>query len=193
MRGTRWERIIRVLLNRPDGSLTKYRVSKLAGTSIGWTMEYLGRLEEGGLVDRTRVLRYRDLLEHWADNASGSRHLDFHVRSPGEVLRSVEMAYALTTFIGENALNHYLFPTRWDLYIDGSDVQDWRDTLSRVGLVGKGNVRLLLHDEHAMYGRMRLGGLWIASPPQVMVDLRREGGVCGEAYEMMVERHVSRL
>ena len=156
-------------------------------------MEYLKKLEDGGFIDRTKVTQYQGLLEHWAHNANKSKHLDFFIRVPKEVMRSIELKYALTTYIGENALNHYLFPTRWDLYIDRSEIQEWKGALAKHGLVGAGNVRLLLHDEHAMYSRMKLDGLWIASPPQVMVDLKREGGVCGEAYELMVERHVSRL
>lgn len=190
MRGVKWERIVRVLLNDPDGSLTKYRVAKLAGSSIGWTMEYLGKLEGEGFTEGTMVIDYRGLLEHWAENAKRVPHLDFFLASPRDVLGTTELEHALTTYIAENALNHYLFPHRWDLYVRREDVPLWKAIISREGLVGAGNVRLLLHDEHAMYRRQRLDGLWIASLPQVMVDLKREGGVCGEAYGMMVERYV---
>jgi hypothetical protein len=47
-----------------------------------------------------------------------------------------------------------------------------------------------VYDDHAMYGKKKINGLWVASVPQVLIDLRREGGVCLEAYEMMVEKYV---
>ncbi len=190
MRGVKWSRIIRVLLNDPDGSLTKYRVAKLAGTSIGWTMDYLKSLEGKGYIRRTEVTDYRGLLEHWADNTKAPARQEHFLRSPREVLVDTNLDYALTTYIAENALNHYLFPTRWDLYVLSEQLTEWGSLIAKEGLVGAGNVRLLIHDEHVLYRRQRLEGLWIASRPQVLVDLRREGGVCGEAYGMMVERYV---
>jgi hypothetical protein len=193
MRGTKWERIIRVLLNDPDGSLTKYRVSKLAGSSIGWTMEYLKKLESEGYIKGTRVVKFEELVEYWADNANRPKVMKFHVRSPRDVLKDIGFDYALTTYLADNAYIHYLFPSRWDLYIDRADISRWKETLTKHGLVGAGNMRLLLHDEHAMYGKLKLDGLWIASQPQVMVDLKLEGGVCGEAYEILVNEYVSRL
>ena len=68
----------------------------------------------------------------------------------------------------------------------------WYDHITKEGLLGAGNTRLLIYDDHVLYNRQKIDGLWVASIPQVMVDLKREGGVCGEAFEMMVGRYVSR-
>jgi hypothetical protein len=193
MRGVKWERIIRVLLNDPEGSLTKYRVAKLSGCSIGWTMEYLGRMEREGLIAGTRVEDFKGLVELWAEAAPRPAHRAFNHPRPADLLSRTGMDYALTTYIADDILHHYLFPSRWDLYVRADDVDRWRTVLAGEGMVGAGNMRLLLHDDHALYNRQRIDGLWVASVPQVLVDLRREGGVCGEAYELMLDAHLSRL
>jgi hypothetical protein len=190
MRGAKKERIIRVLLNDPSGDLTKYRVAKLAVASIGWTMAYLKSLETAKFVKATRVVDSEKLLDHWFSFVRKPKHYDFFVQSPKELLKNVDLEYALTTYAAENLLNHYLFPSRTDLYVKEDDLPLWKNNISGNGLVGKGNLRLLVYDNHAMYARKRIDGLWVVSVPQVLIDLRREGGVCMEAYEMMVEKYV---
>jgi hypothetical protein len=190
MRGVKRERIIRVLLGSPGGDLTKYRVAKLSGTSIAWTMEYLKSIEEAKLVKATRVVSKEKLLDLWFSISRAPKHFDFFVQSPGEFLSGAGLEYALTTYAAENLLNHYLFPTRTDLYIREADLPLWKERMKGNALAGKGNLRLLVYDEHAMFGKKNIGGMWVASVPQVLIDLRREGGVCLEAYEMMVEKYV---
>jgi hypothetical protein len=190
MRGTKRERIIRVLMNDPDGNLTKYRISKLAESSIGWTMEYLQELEAKKLIKATTVLKPQYLLDHWFSITQKPKHYDFFVQSPKEFLLDVKLDYAITTYMAENLLNHYLFPSRTDFYVKEEDLHKWQDKISQNGLVGKGNLRLLIYDEHSMYGKKKINGLWVASVPQVLIDLKREGGVCLEAYEMMVKKYV---
>jgi len=190
MRGAKKERIIRILLNDPDGNLTKYRVAKLSETSIGWTMEFLKSLEIAKYVKATQVIDGEQLLDHWFSITHAPKHYDFFVQSPKEFLKKADLEYALTTYAAENLLNHYLFPSRTDLYIREADLLLWKENISYNGLVGKGNMRLLVYDDHTMYAKKKLGGLWVASVPQVLIDLRREGGVCMEAYEMMVDKYV---
>lgn len=190
MRGAKRERIIRVLMNDPDGNLTKYRISKLAESSIGWTMEYLQELEAENFIKTTKVLKPQELLDHWFSITQRPKHYDFFVQSPKEFLQDIKLDYAITTYMAENLLNHYLFPSRTDIYVKEEDLHEWQVKISQNGLVGKGNLRLLIYDEHCMYGKKKINGLWVASVPQVLIDLKREGGVCLEAYEMMVKKYV---
>ena len=190
MRGVKRERILRVLMNQPDGSLTKYRVSKLSECSIGWTMEFLQGLEAKKFIKATKVLDKEKLLDFWFSIAGKPKHFDFFVQSPREFLQNIDLDYALTTYMAENLLNHYLFPSRTDIYVKADDLPQWTVKISQNGLVGKGNLRLLIYDEHTLYNTKKLDGLWVASVPQVLIDLRREGGVCQEAYEMMLEKYV---
>ncbi len=64
-RGIMRERVIRVLLTEPDGSLTKYQLAKKAECSFPWTHELLGKLEALELVKGTKVTNHSDLLKYW--------------------------------------------------------------------------------------------------------------------------------
>ena len=46
IRGRKRERVLRVLLNEPDGSLTKYKIAKLSECSREWVIEFLRKLEQ---------------------------------------------------------------------------------------------------------------------------------------------------
>jgi hypothetical protein len=100
------------------------------------------------------------------------------------------MEYALTTYFADTFTNSILFPSRADVYIRKDDFEKWKDLLLRDGLIGKGNFRLLLGDEHVFYNKYKARGFWIVSGPQLMLDLKREGGVCLQAYEKMVNKYV---
>ncbi|MHA1169735.1 MAG: hypothetical protein ACTSRU_18045 [Candidatus Hodarchaeales archaeon] len=190
MKGKKRERIIRVLLNEPDGSLTKYRVAKNAGTSISWTIEYLRSLEDLKLIERTKVKDFEGLLDNWLKISKTPRYFDFFINDPKSLLRKVKLDYALTTYFADTIINGILFPSRADVYIKEQDFDKWRDELLMRGLMGKGNFRLLINDEHVFYNRFKINGLWIVSRPQLMIDLKREGGVCIQSYEKMVNKHV---
>ena len=58
-------RIARILLNTPDGSLTKYRVAKLAECGYPWTHTILKRLEGDGIVKGTGVVDFGALFSWW--------------------------------------------------------------------------------------------------------------------------------
>lgn len=190
MKGKKRERIIRVLLNDPDGSLTKYRVAKNAGTSTSWTIEYLRSLEDLGLINRTKVKDFEGLLNEWLRISKKPRYFDFFINDPKVLLNDVKMDYALTTYFADTFTNSILFPSRADVYIKEEDFENWRDNLLKNGLIGKGNFRLLLGDEHVYYKKFKARGFWIVSKPQLMLDLKREGGVCLQSYEKMVKEYV---
>ncbi|MEA2054007.1 MAG: hypothetical protein U9O96_02650 [Candidatus Thermoplasmatota archaeon] len=190
MHGVKRERILRVLMNDSDGSLTKYKVAKLSECSISWAIEFMQNLERDGYIKGTKVVKPEALLEYWASIARKSIHYEFFIQSPTELLQNIDLEYVLTTYLAENLLNHYLFPARIDIYIHKTDLHTWKERVSKNGLFGKGNLRMLLYDEHVFYKKRRVDSLWVASIPQVLVDLKIEGGVCEEAYEMMVKKYV---
>ena len=191
MHGVKRERIIRVLLNKPDGSLTKYRVAKLSGCSTSWTLDFLRNVEHMGYIKNTKVIKPEKLMEYWASIRRKPSRFDFFVNSPTELLQNIDLEYALTTYAAENILNHHLFTTRTDIYIHKNDLLIWKERITQNnGLFGKGNIRLLIYDEHVFYKKKKINSVWVASIPQVMIDLLKEGGVCLEAYEMMVKKYV---
>jgi hypothetical protein len=187
-RGRVRERIIRVLLNEPDGAFTMYKVAKKARCSFSWVHEFLGKLEAMGLVDRTRVRDYAGLIDYWLMVKTKPDKREYMHRDPLELLKRTELQYALTTYQAENVVQRYLFPSRIDLYVRKKDEERWHELIAGEGLVGKGNLRLLLADDHVFYGSFERAGLKVVSPPQLVVDLFDEGGVCAEAAEKLLEK-----
>jgi len=193
VRGRKRERVLRVLLNEPSGSLTKYGIAKLSECSREWVIEFLRKLETQGLVKQTRVLDYGGLIGFWSGVRSEPEHWDYMLREPLEFLRKIELSYALTTYQGENLLQHYLFPSRTDFYIREEDREEWHRLIAAGGgLVGKGNLRILVTDRHVFYNAIRRQELTVVSVPQLIVDLLGEGGPCVEAAQLLLKKVKSR-
>lgn len=188
MRGKVRDRILRVLANNPSGDLSKYEIARQAGATYPWVREFFLKLEEMGLVKGTRVLDYPALLRYWQSVYVKHKTREYMVKEPLEILKDNKLPYALTTYLAENLIQSYLFPSRVDVYIIEDDWKQWHDIISKKGLVGKGNMRLLLADEHVFYKSFEKEGLKIVSTPQLIIDLMIEGGVCTEAAEMLFKK-----
>jgi len=192
-RGTLRERIIRVLLVNPDGSLTKYGLAKKAQCSFPWAHEFLRKLEMLKLIDGTKVTNYPGLIQYWLQVKTKAEKKEYMHKDPISLLKKAKLPYALTTYQAENLVQRYLFPSRTDLYIERKDTEEWHKLLTAEGLVGKGNVRILIADSHVFYGSFKRQSLTVVCIPQLIVDLFEEGGVCTEAAEKLlqkVEQHV---
>jgi len=187
-RGHIRERVIRVLLNHPGGELTKYKLAKLADGTFSWVHDILKNLEKRGYVEKTKVKKYKELYSLWKDWKMPSTQREYMVREPLDILSTTDMKYALTTYSAENLVQGYLFPSRVDFYIDPADLKKWHLLLSEKGLVGKGNVRILMTDNHVFYNSFVKNGLMIVSIPQLIVDLLVEGVVAVEAAEKLLEK-----
>jgi len=187
-RGTLRERIIRVLLVKPDGSLTKYGLAKKAQCSFPWAHEFLRKLETLTLTDGTKVTNYPGLIQYWLQVKTKAEKKEYMQKDPLSLLNKAKLPYALTTYQAENLVQRYLFPSRTDLYIEKKDVDEWHKLLTAEGLVGKGNVRLLIADSHHFYGSFKRQNLNVVCIPQLIVDLFQEGGVCTEAAEKLLQK-----
>jgi len=187
-RGIMRERIIRVLLTEPDGVLTKYQLAKKAECSFPWTHELLGKLETLKLVEGTKVTNYTGLLKYWLKVKIKLEKKEYMHKDPLNLIKKAKLPYALTTYQAENLVQQYLFPSRTDLYIKPEDTEKWHKLITKEGLVGKGNTRLLIADPHVFYGSFQRQGLTVVCIPQLVVDLLEEGGVCTEAAEKLLEK-----
>ncbi|PIN82499.1 MAG: hypothetical protein COV65_06030 [Nitrosopumilales archaeon CG11_big_fil_rev_8_21_14_0_20_33_24] len=187
-RGIVSERILRVLLNHPDKKLTKYRISKLAKANISWVIEFLRILEKEKLVDGTKVKDYKGLIMYWHTKRIRPEYREYMIQKPLDLLKDMDLRYALTTYYAENLIQKYLFVSRFDFYISASDVEQWHNHLSAKGLVGKGNVRVLVDDENVFYNSSEREGLKVVSVPQLIIDLLEEGGPGAEAAKMLIKK-----
>jgi hypothetical protein len=188
MRGKVRDRILRVLTNNPTGDMSKYEIARQAGATYPWVREFLLKLEELGVIKGTKVLSYSALLRFWQAFYIQPKYREYMVKDPLKLLKNSKLPYALTTYQAENLIQNYLFPSRIDIYIKEDDWKQWHDMISKKGLVGKGNMRLLLADEHVFYKSFEKNGLKIVSTPQLIIDLMIEGGVCVEAAELLIKK-----
>jgi len=188
MRGTKKERILRVLLKKPDGSLSLYRIAKEANCTHVWVINFLRTLEQKNLVEKTKVKDIQELFYYWKEINTYPQYREYNIQNPIEILKETKLKYALTSYYAENYTQKYLFPSRVDIYIKQQDFNDWHTLLIKKGLVGKGNMRLLLEDEHVFYSNLKKKGIRIVSIPQLILDLLREEGVAIEAAHLLMKR-----
>jgi len=193
-RGIKTDRIFRILLSNVGIDLTKYRIAKLAQAQQIQVGLLLRRLERSRLVKGTRVLDPKGLLLEWSRLHVKSESRNYLLKDILNTLRNTNLEYALTTYQAETMVNHYLFPSRTDAYIKVGDSEEWHDYLvSNGALVGGGNVRLTWYDDQVFYNSFLINGYRLASIPQIIVDLVREGGVTVQAAEMMMKNYRSLL
>lgn len=188
MKGKKQERILRVLLNNPNGSLSQYRIAKEAGCTHVWVIKVLAKLEKKKLMKNTKIIDIQGLFSYWLEISNYPLYREYNIQDPLELLKTTPLKYALTTYYAESLTQHYLFPSRVDIYIQEQDLEAWHTLLTKNGLVGKGNTRILLDDEHVFYANQKKTGYRIVSTPQLILDLLREQGVAIEAAQMLMKK-----
>ncbi|RLF28785.1 MAG: hypothetical protein DRN05_03160 [Thermoplasmata archaeon] len=188
MKGKKRERILRILLKKPDGTLSFYRIAKEAKCSHVWVINFLRTLEKKRLVEKTKVVDIEGMFSYWLKISKYPLYREYNIQNPLDFLKETKLKYALTTYYAESLTQHYLFPSRVDIYIMEKDARDWHEILIEHGLVGKGNFRVLIDDEHVFYSNIRRKGVRIVSIPQLILDLLREEGVAKEAAYMLMRR-----
>jgi hypothetical protein len=188
MRGKKKERILRVLLKKPDGSLSIYRIAKESLCTHVWVIKVLRTLEQKNLVEKTKVKDIQGLFNYWKEINTYPKYREYNIQDPISFLKETKLKYALTTYYAENYTQKYLFPSRVDIYIKQQEFNEWHSQITKKGLVGKGNMRLLVEDEHVFYSNIKKEGIRIVSIPQLILDLLREEGVAIEAAQMLMKR-----
>jgi hypothetical protein len=186
-RGVITDRIYRVLLSNPE-PLTAYRISKLAQAHPYQVSLFLHDLNHSHHAKGTRVINYKVILREWAKLKFITQSQTYVLTNEIEIINKANLPYALTTYKAETMVNHYLFPSRTELYIRTQDVGLWHNFfVQNRALVGGGNVRLKWYDDQVLYNSFNINGNRIVSIPQLIVDLLREGGVATQAAEMMMD------
>jgi len=188
VKGKKRERILRVLLTHSDGSLYQFLVSKEAGCSQPWTHSFLKRLEKKNLIKENQILDIPELFNYWLEINEYPLYREYNIQNPLDLLKKTSLKYALTTYYAESLIQNYLFPSRVEIYIEDKEAIAWHKLLTENGLVGKGNFRLFLEDNHIFYHNIKKEGINIVSIPQLILDLLREKGVAEEAGKMLMVR-----
>jgi hypothetical protein len=185
-RGFNKGRIIRVILNHPDGELTKYKLAQLSGASEPWTRQYTDKLEKEGLIQDTEVLKVDKLYQKWQQIKITPNQLNISLQQPMQLLENTELKYALTTYQAENLHQGFLFPSTTDLYIHPGEIEEWLTTIENKAMLGGGNTRLRVLDKQVFYNTQERDEFSTVSIPQLILDLRDEGGPCSEAADKLI-------
>lgn len=194
MKGNKRERIIRILLDTPDGSLTAYRIHIKAECSEQWTGSYLKKLENMNLIKNTKVTNIYGLFEHWLKIRSPLQFAEYHLqKDPLTIIKNSNLSYALTTYQADNLIHRYLFPTRTDIYVLKDELNLWHNTLLSHGLIGTGNTRIIIADPHLIKNSIKRKGYFIVSKSQLICDLFMEGGVALDAANLLIRKWYSEL
>ncbi len=187
------KRIILELLHNPKGKLTKYRIAKETETNISWVINFLKKLEQKRLVKNTKVINLNKLIDYYLSLENKIKYFEFHLPRPLAYLKKIKRDYALTTYSAENLISHHLFPSRIDVYVRREDIGEWKKELFKKGLIGKGNLRLIvIPDNYLLKFVQKIKNLKLVTIPLLMIDLKREGGVCLQSYEYLVKKYVSK-
>ena len=187
-------RIVKRLLERPDGTLTKYRLAKQCGCTRQWVIQLLRRLEDRGLVRGTRVRDVIGLARYGAEvTPSPIRVLNLFHSDPVAFVTKNTDRYAFTTYWAENLVTHHIFPSRYDAYVDMGTLTALHERAFDEGWLGAGNTRLIVPvDPWTLDDVQEVSGVTLVGMGQLMIDLVVEGGVCEEAVHEMVRRDVWR-
>lgn len=186
--GDKVERIYRVVLSVKENDRTWYRIAKDAGVSYGWAHSVLKGLEKEGMIDGSKVIDPKRLFMKWAQRKDQRLFREYNIQEPERAIDAAGLEYAYTGYYAENQLGRYLFPTYRELYVKKDDAEKWHRAMIESGYVGKGNVQVLLADEHVFFEMQRVDGRPLVSTQQLIVDLYRTGAECAEAADILLSR-----
>jgi hypothetical protein len=63
----------------------------------------------------------------------------------------------------------------------------WRTIIENKGLLGGGNTRIRVTDDHVFYKAAQRDSHTVVSTPQLIADSLAEGGPCAEAADRLIE------
>ncbi|HEX9817004.1 MAG TPA: hypothetical protein VGB18_08490 [Candidatus Thermoplasmatota archaeon] len=186
--GAAKERLLRVLLEPRAEKRSSYQVAKDANVSYGWAHALLHEWAQEGMIKATRVVRPTRLFEEWAKMPQRAKTAEFQIQEPHTLFTKTTLDYAWTTYWAEKLVQQHLFPRRLDFYTSLQHWNRWRKQLANDGLMGGGNVRVILADHHVLETSYLVRERRVVSTPQLIVDLMREGGPCREAAELLITK-----
>jgi hypothetical protein len=190
-RGYKKERLHRVILNHPDGTLSRYKIMQRAKVSKGWAYDYFDQLESKGFIRESTVTDPEGLYHHWLETRIEPNAVRVSFQQPLTQIREADLNYAITTYEAEQVHQGFLFSSSTDLYVREEDIPTWLDIIEEKGLIGGGNTEFRATDEHVFYNAQTIDDVTTVSIPQLIVDLLDEDGPAAEAANRLIESHHS--
>jgi len=195
MTRTKTKRILALLLDPDYLPKSKYALAKDAGCSSAWVLKFLKRLEKEKIVKGLKITNARALFELFHEKRPKKQiYKTYSINNPSQLIESVKnsgMDYAFTTYVAENILQKYLFSHRIDIYVKEENLLDWHEKMSKLGLYGGGNIRVIVSTCEELFNKKQgdsKNWAWIVNLPQLISDLFAEGGPAKEAGEMLLKK-----
>lgn len=188
-RGFKKERLHRVLLNHPDGELSRYEITQRADISKGWAYDYFDQLESEDFVHESTVQNPKGLYQHWLETRIEPNAIRVSFQQPLTQIREAGLDYVLTTSEAEQVHQGFLFPSSTDLYVREDDIPAWLDIIEETGLIGGGNTEFRATDDHVFYNTQPVNDVTTVSIPQLIVDLLDEDGPAVEAAHRLITNY----
>lgn len=197
-------RNVQLPLNYAPPVTSRFELSIRADAAHNWVYSTLRVLEENGWIkteDGLRLLDAPAVYRWWKGVRTRPTVHGLQVAEPHRALNALmhdtKIPVAVTTYYAENVYQGHLFPRRLDCYVRARDVDRARAMLveNLDAKIGGLNFRLMVGDDRLLDESLRMAADSIATDyapfPQVVLDLMSEGGSCGEAAEMLVEKAYS--
>jgi len=195
---TKTKKLIALLLDTDYSPKSKYGLAKDAGCTSTWAIKFLKKLENKKIVKGLKVKNARALFELFHRKRPKKQiYRSYSINNASELIESVKnggMDYAFTTYVAENILQKYLFSHRIDFYVKKENFEAWHEKMSKLGLYGGGNVRVIVSENEELFNKKqvnnkdKIDGPWIVNTPQLISDLFTEGGPAKEAGEMLLKK-----
>lgn len=195
-------RILRVLLLNPKMAWRVQTLAEEADVSLGLVSKVKKLLADREWItmdpEGLRLADPEALLAAWADNYTYRKNeiREFYsLKSIPEIedeiadlLPRMGLRYALTGFSGADRLAPFTRYNKAMVYVDETD-EDLATVLSLKPVTSGANVTLLTpYDEGVFYGTRDIGGIIIASPVQIYLDLVSYRGRGEEAAKELFEQ-----
>jgi len=129
------------------------------------------------------------LYRVWLEQRIEPNQVGVSLQQPMNLLADTNLQYALTTYQAENLHQRFLFTSTTDFYIAPTEISDWLAIIKEKGLLGGGNTRVRVLDDHVFYNHQAVDGFSTVSIPQLILDLLAEGGPCEEAAEKLIDSY----
>ena len=198
------ERVLRVLLSKPEKTWKMKALANEAGVSLGQVANVKKLLNDREWIQTDRsgfsLVTPEQLLNEWAENytyrKSGICNLYSLKSVPeievsiAEVCRQRKLNYALTGFSGAARLAPAVRYQRVFVYIDEAE-KDVVEQMNFKEVQSGANVSILTpYDEGVFYGVLEVGGVKIASPIQIYLDLMGFRGRGEEAARVLFKQTI---
>jgi Transcriptional regulator, AbiEi antitoxin, Type IV TA system len=195
------ERILRVLLSKPDKAWKQLELASEAGVSLGQVhnvkkllanREWL-RAETEGIV----LSEPASLLAEWAENYDYRRHQvhDFYSLKPiadleyllAETCTSAQINYAFTGFSGAARIAPFVRYQRATAYVD-NNLEKITSSLQLKSVTSGANLSLLIpYDEGVFYQYQNIDNIKTVTPIQLYLDLKGYRGRGEEAAQTLLK------